>query len=61
MPDRSTALSTVSASLREQVVAMEALSEPSDHHLPFAMRHLLDAIDRVDVAVGASMDRRTAA
>jgi hypothetical protein len=49
---RSQALSDLSAKLRELVPAMQALSEPSDRNLPLAMRQLLDAIDRVDVAAG---------
>lgn len=47
---RSQALSDLSAKLRELVPAMQALSEPSDRNLPLAMRQLLDAIDRMDVA-----------
>lgn len=49
---RSQALSNLSSKLRELVPAMQALSEPSDRNLPLAMRQLLDAIDRVDVAAG---------
>jgi hypothetical protein len=61
MPDRRAALSNVSAALREQVIALQALMEPSDHDLPDAMRLLLDGIDRVDVAASARFDSRPSA
>ena len=61
MTDRREALSTVSAALREQVVALQALGEPRDHDLPIGMRLLLDAIDRVDRAAGADLDQSAAA
>ena len=59
MPDPRE-LTNISASLQQAAVALRALTEPGDEHLPYAMRHLLDAIDRVDVAATARLDRRAA-
>lgn len=61
MPDRSEALTNISSSLQQVVPALQVLTQPGDEHLPFAMRHLLDAIDRVDVEVAGDLDRRAAA
>ena len=53
MPDRSEALSNISAKLREFVPVIQALTEPSDNNLPVGIIRLLEAIDLVDVAAGA--------
>jgi hypothetical protein len=50
MPDRREALTNISSSLQQAAVGLEALTQPGDEHLPIDMRHLLNAIDRVDVA-----------
>jgi hypothetical protein len=60
MPDRREALTKISSSLQQTVLALEALTQPDDEHLPIGMRHLLDAIDRVDVAATAHLDRKAA-
>lgn len=61
MPARSEVLTNISSFLQQVVLALQALTQPSDEHLPFAMRHLLDAIDRVDVEATDDLDRRAAA
>jgi hypothetical protein len=55
MPDPKPAFSYASAFLRMEVLAMPALTEPSDSDLPAAMLALIGAIDRVDVAYQASL------
>jgi len=61
MPDRREALTNISSSLQQTVLALQALTQPGDEHLPIGMRHLLDAIDRVDVAATDYLDRRPSA
>lgn len=61
MPDRRGALTNISSSLHQTVLALQALTQPGDEHLPIGMCHLLDAIDRVDVAATANLDRRLSA
>ena len=58
MPERREALTNLSSSLQQAVPALQALTQPGDEHLLFAMRHLLDAIDRVDVEATGDLDRR---
>ena len=60
MPERHEALTNISSSLQQVVPALQSLTQPGDEHLPFAMRHLLDAIDRVDVEATGDLDRRAA-
>jgi len=59
MPDRRLALTNISSALQQQANALQALTNPDDADLPIGMRLLLDAIDRVNVAASASLDRRT--
>jgi hypothetical protein len=54
MPDPKPAFSYASAFLHMEVLAMPALTEPSDSDLPAAILALIGAIDRVDVAYQAS-------
>ncbi len=61
MPDRREALRNISSSLTQTVDALQALTQPDDSDLPIGMRHLLDAIDRVDLAANAVADRRPGA
>lgn len=61
MPDRRQALTNISSPLQQAVQGLQALTQPGDSDLPIGMRHLLDAIDRVDVAAVAHLDRRPAA
>jgi hypothetical protein len=60
MLDRREALTDISGDLRHAAAALQALSLPDDAHLPSGMRHLLDAIDHVDVAAAAQIDPRAA-
>jgi hypothetical protein len=60
MPERREALTNLSSLLQQAVPALQALTKPGDEHLPFAMCHLLDAIDRVDVEATGDLDRRAA-
>jgi transcriptional regulator with XRE-family HTH domain len=50
MPEQCKSLSNISAALREQVLALQALGEPRDHVLPDAMQLLLAAIDPIDLS-----------
>jgi len=61
MPDRREALRNISSSLTQTVDALQALTEPNDSDLPIGMRHLLDAIDRFELAADAVADRRPGA
>jgi hypothetical protein len=61
MPDRREALAQISSNLQQAVQALQALTQPGDSDLPISMRHLLDAIDRVDLAASAHLDRRPSA
>ena len=60
MPDRRLALTNISIALKEQAGALQALTEPGDSNLPIVWRVLLDAIDRINFAASAPVDRRTA-
>ncbi|MEG3169218.1 hypothetical protein U1737_13575 [Sphingomonas sp. LB3N6] len=57
MPDRRD-LKNIANTLREQAQKLQAFNLPSDHDIPQGMRLLLDAIDRVDVAVLSNFDVR---
>lgn len=63
MTDRREQLLKASSSLREIAVALQALTDPSDHILPVGLRSLLGAIDEIDfvshLAAEASGDRPT--
>ncbi|KHA64265.1 hypothetical protein [Sphingomonas sp. Ant20] len=59
MPDRRLALTNIASALQQQATALQALTKPDDSDLPVGMRLLLDAIDRVNVAASAPLDRRT--
>ncbi len=61
MPDRREALTNISSSLQQTVDALQALTQPDDRDLPICIIRLLDAIDLVDVAATADLDRRPAA
>ncbi len=61
MPDRREALTHISSSLQQAAQALQALTQPGDTNIPTGMRHLLDAIDRVDVAAGPVTDRQSRA
>ncbi len=61
MPDQREALIHISSSLQQAAQALQALPQPDDTDIPAGMRHLLDAIDRVDTAVGAVTDRQSRA
>ncbi len=54
MPDRREALVHISNSLQQAAEALRALTQPGDTDIPAGMRHLLDAIDRVDTAASAT-------
>ena len=54
MPDRREALTNISSSLQQTVSALQALTQPDDKNLPISIIRLLDAIDRVDVAIAAA-------
>lgn len=58
MPHRREALTNLSRSLQQAALALQALTLPGDTDLDIGMRHLLDAIDRVDVAATPDLDRR---
>ena len=60
MPERREVLTNISISLQQVVPALQALTQPGDEHLPFAMRHLLDAIDRLNFEATDDLDRRAA-
>ncbi len=61
MPDRREALTNISKALWEQAHALQELNLASDHDIPQCLRLLLDAIDYVDVAASAHLDRRLSA
>ncbi len=62
MPDRRQALTNISSSLQQSVYALQALTLPGDDNLPMSITSLLDAIDRVAVAVAvAAPDSRPTA
>ena len=58
MPDRRLALTNISGAL-QQADALQALTNSDDADLPIGMRLLLDAIDRINVAASAPLDRQT--
>lgn len=60
MPDRREALTSILNDLQQAKVALQALTHPQDENLPLGMRHLLDAIDRVDTAATAHLHLRGA-
>jgi hypothetical protein len=61
MPDRREALTHISSLLQQAARALQALTQLGDTDIPAGMRHLLDAIDRVDTAAGAATDRQSQA
>jgi hypothetical protein len=54
MPDRREALTNISSSLQQVVPALQALTLPGDNNLPMCITSLLDAIDRVAVAIAVA-------
>lgn len=59
MPNRRLALTNISGALQQQADALQALTNSDDADLPIGMRLLLDAINRINVAASAALDRRT--
>ena len=59
MPDRRLALTNISGALQQQADALQALTNSDDADLPIGMRLLQDAIDRINVAASAPLDRQT--
>ena len=59
MPDRRLALTNIASALQQHAAALQALTKPDDSDLPIGMRLLLDAIDRVNVAASAPLNRGT--
>ena len=60
MLDRREALTNISSSLQQTVLALQALTLPEDQDLPVGIVRLLDAIDRVDISAAAADHRLSA-